>query len=134
APSSAGRDPDPAGRLPAPPGGPQRRAVPAAPPPGAARPPRERPPRRRWSARRIVLLVALVLVGLAVLFVLYGMWRYGRVDRVPVADVLSTGGSGTNYLIVGSDTREGFDPNDPNAGAVLGDGTADPGAGERSDT
>jgi LCP family protein required for cell wall assembly len=44
---------------------------------------------------------------------------------------LDTGGSGTNYLIVGSDSRAGVNPNDPNAGAIIG---ADAPAGQRSDT
>jgi LCP family protein required for cell wall assembly len=73
------------------------------------------------------------VVLLFVLFVAYGFWQFNQVERVAVADVLSPGGGGgTNYLIVGSDSREGFDPNAPNAGAVLGEG-AD-GAGQRSDT
>ena len=36
-----------------------------------------------------------------------------------------------NYLLVGSDTREGADPDDPNAGAI---GDADDAVGRRSDT
>ena len=36
-----------------------------------------------------------------------------------------------NYLLVGSDTREGADPDDPNAGAI---GDADDAVGARSDT
>lgn len=79
------------------------------------------------------MLTALaVLVALLLGFLLFMLWQFNRIERVPVADALSTGGTGTNYLIVGSDSREGFDPNDPNAGAVLGEG-AD-GSGQRSDT
>jgi LCP family protein required for cell wall assembly len=44
--------------------------------------------------------------------------------------VLSSGGAGTNYLIVGSDTREGIDETDPNAGAFIGSTVT----GERTDT
>ncbi len=73
-----------------------------------------------------------VLAALLVFFVLFMLWQFNRIERVPVGDSLATGGAGTNYLIVGSDSREGFDANSPNAGAVLGDG-AD-GAGQRSDT
>jgi LCP family protein required for cell wall assembly len=55
------------------------------------------------------------------LFFLFGWWQYNRIDRVDVGDVLSpAGGGGTNYLIVGSDSREGIDPDDPNAGAFVG--------------
>ena len=53
---------------------------------------------------------------------------WNRIDRVDVSAVLSDGGSGTNYLIVGSDSRENLqegDPGfDPNAGPE----------GQRSDT
>jgi len=53
---------------------------------------------------------------------------WNRIDRVDVSEVLSHGGSGTNYLIVGSDSRENLqkgDPGfDPNASA----------GGQRSDT
>jgi len=73
-----------------------------------------------------------VLVALLVAFLLFMLWQFSRIERVEVGDVLSPEGSGTNYLIVGSDSREGFDPNAPNAGAVMGDG-AD-GSGQRSDT
>ncbi|MBK5224039.1 MAG: LCP family protein [Acidimicrobiia bacterium] len=134
----ARRDADPRGRLPAapPPGAPSRMAVSAPPIPIEPHPvqPSRGAGRRRWSARRIALVAILVLLGCVVFFLLYGLWQFSRIERVPVADVLSSGGSGTNYLIVGSDSREGFDPNDPNAGAVLGDGAGEPGAGERSDT
>jgi LCP family protein required for cell wall assembly len=55
---------------------------------------------------------------------------FNRIEKVPVASVLSSGGDGTNYLIVGSDTRDlgaledaGLDP----AGFMEG-------GGQRSDT
>jgi LCP family protein required for cell wall assembly len=78
-------------------------------------------------------VVVLILLALALGFTLFMLWQFNRIERVPVSGVLSSGGTGTNYLIVGSDSRDGFDPNDPNAGAVLGDGAAD-GSGQRSDT
>lgn len=74
------------------------------------------------------------VLGLVLLFVLYAFVQFQRMDRVDVAHVLSpASATGTNYLIVGSDSRDGFDPNDPTAGAVLGGGTADDPT-ERSDT
>jgi LCP family protein required for cell wall assembly len=55
-----------------------------------------------------------VLIGLVVLLVLLLAGAYfwansifNRIERVEVSEVLSTGGNGTNYLIVGSDAREG---------------------------
>lgn len=74
----------------------------------------------------VVLLVAGVgLIG-------YGYTKFNSIERVDLASVLADGGGGTNYLIVGSDTRDGVSPDDPNAGAILGDDTV--GGPERSDT
>jgi LCP family protein required for cell wall assembly len=75
----------------------------------------------------IAALLLLVVVG----FFAYGFAQYRGIERVAAGDALSAGGSGTNYLIVGSDTREGVDPGDPNAGAIIGDGTE---TGQRADT
>jgi LCP family protein required for cell wall assembly len=56
---------------------------------------------------------------------------YQKLERIPVSDVLSEGaGNGTNYLIVGTDTREGLDPGMDNADVVIGGGVS----GSRSDT
>ncbi|QGG95115.1 LCP family protein [Actinomarinicola tropica] len=130
-PAEGGDQGPPAGDRPPP----RRVAAPSRPsgaPGPADRPARPRR-RRRWGPRRIALSAVVALLGLFLLFVLFGLWQFQRVDRVAVGSVLSpAGGGGANYLIVGSDSREGFDPNDPNAGAVLGEG-AD-GSGQRSDT
>jgi LCP family protein required for cell wall assembly len=96
------------------------------------------PTRRRRGGRRRPARIALALVGVAVAlvfaFVVFGLVQWVRMDRVAVASVLSpASGTGTNYLIVGSDSREGFDPSDPNAAAVLGDNTAAD-TSQRSDT
>jgi LCP family protein required for cell wall assembly len=77
-----------------------------------------------------------VLTALLVLFVplalfLFGWWQFSKIERVEVGDVLSAGGGGgTNYLIVGSDSREGIDPDDPNSGAFIGSEVT----GARTDT
>jgi LCP family protein required for cell wall assembly len=115
APSRPGTEPDPV----APPG----RSV-----------PRAEPPHRRIRPGRLALVVVAVLAVLLLGFVLFGLWQWVRMDRVAVGSVLSpASGTGTNYLMVGSDSREGFSPDDPNAGAVLGDGTAGD-TSQRSDT
>jgi LCP family protein required for cell wall assembly len=124
----------PAPVLPPPPGPPGTpppgRGRPTVPPPGGSPAGRGRARRRR----RIAAAAGLVLLALVVGMVGYGLVQYRGLERVAVGDALSpAGGGGTNYLIVGSDSREGFDPNDPNAGAVLGDDTTSDG-GERSDT
>jgi LCP family protein required for cell wall assembly len=79
---------------------------PLRPPDGRGAP---RAPRRRRKIRwlRIVLLVLLaylvILVGVPVL-------SWSRVEKVPFAPSgeRPTGGAGTNYLVVGSDSREGL--------------------------
>lgn len=71
--------------------------------------------------------IVLLAVGLA-----WANWKFSQIERVDVGQVLdAAGGGGTNYLIVGSDSREGIDSDEPNAGAIIGEGA--PG-GQRSDT
>jgi LCP family protein required for cell wall assembly len=74
-----------------------------------------------------LIFAVLVVLGLIGGY-LWARSVWNRIDRVEVSEVLSDDGSGTNYLIVGSDSRAnlgegdaGFDPN-----ATAG--------GERSDT
>jgi LCP family protein required for cell wall assembly len=74
-----------------------------------------------------VLGFVALLVGGALLLA----WvQFNRIERVAVADVLSPGGAGTNYLIVGSDSREGIEADDPNAGAFIAEAVD----GARTDT
>jgi len=72
------------------------------------------------------VLVALVVVGTLG----FGWWQFSNIERVDVGPVLTSPRTGVNYLVVGLDTREGIDPDAPDAGAFL-DG---PIAGERADT
>lgn len=76
--------------------------------------------------------VALVLALLAAGGLLWGYQQFRSIERVELADVLASA-DGTNYLIVGSDTRNGISAEDPNASAILGPG-AEGGEPERSDT
>lgn len=108
----------------------------------AARPPAGPRRRRRWPRllrlRRPKLRWIFAFVGLLPLLLVVGGFLYanhvfGKVDRVQVGEVLDpVGGGGTNYLIVGSDSRE--------AVAAAGEDNPDvqPGgeapAGQRSDT
>ena len=67
-------------------------------------------PKKRSRRRRLLRLTAICL-PLLLLAVLVGGYLYAnavfnRIDKVEVGDVLAGGGSGTNYLIVGSDSRE----------------------------
>jgi LCP family protein required for cell wall assembly len=61
----------------------------------------------------------------------YVYWVTGQFLRADLA--LDSAGSREprNYLVIGSDSRDNVDPNDPNAGALLGPGEP---AGKRSDT
>ena len=75
-----------------------------------------------------VLLVLLLVFG-ATIF--WAHSKFESIETVDLSNVLATE-NGTNYLIVGSDTRDGISPDDPNAGAIIGDDTI--GSPERSDT
>ncbi len=77
----------------------------------------------------------LAVVGAMVLFVVaalaFGWWQFSRIERVQIGSLAPAVGGATNYLIVGSDSREGIGEEDPNAGAFLG-GEAP--SGQRTDT
>ena len=116
---------------------PVTKAPPARPTPAARQPDTEARRDRRWppsrrTVKRTLVGIVLVLALFAAGGLLYGYQQFRSIERVELADVLATG-NGTNYLIVGSDTRTGISPDDPNASAILGPG-AEGGEPERSDT
>jgi LCP family protein required for cell wall assembly len=78
-----------------------------------------------------VILAMIVLAPIALLAGL-GWWQFSQIPKVDVASSLSAGGarSGTNYLLVGIDSREGIDASDPNSGAFI----AGEVSGSRTDT
>lgn len=83
--------------------------------------------RRRWG-RWIIAFVLLAIVGVA----LWVLLTFNRLERVPTNGALTPdGGAFTNYLIVGTDSREGITEDNPLAPVILGDGTV---VGERTDT
>jgi polyisoprenyl-teichoic acid--peptidoglycan teichoic acid transferase len=61
----------------------------------------------------------------------YLFWVTGQFLRVSVPLDAAGSKEPRNYLVIGSDSRANVDPNDPNAGALLGPGEP---AGKRSDT
>jgi LCP family protein required for cell wall assembly len=89
--------------------------------------------RRSWLQRlaigsgvllTIFCLAAASLVG-------YVFWATGRFARADLTLDSAGANQPRNYLIIGSDSRDNVDPNDPSAGAFLGPGEP---AGKRSDT
>lgn len=86
----------------------QPSAVPPARPPTTPKPPRQRRPgrARRWAFGILatLLLVVVVVVGTLTYFVS----RIAKVDAVRDYAGRPAAGAGTNWLVVGSDSREGL--------------------------
>jgi LCP family protein required for cell wall assembly len=135
--SAVGQAPPPRGGVdapaPPPPGAPPLIPPGPAPEPAPAPTPRPKPStapdgKSRWPRRRklkwllvICLLLPIVLIAAGLI---YADIKFRQIQRVPVGSLLDSGGSGTNILIVGSDSRATED-NPTAAGDV---------AGQRSDT
>ncbi|MEL6984640.1 MAG: LCP family protein [Actinomycetota bacterium] len=74
-----------------------------------------------------MLSVIVLLAG----FVAWEVYRFGQIPRIDVPSVSAAGdGEVANWLLVGTDSRDGIDPSDPNAGAFLGEVVT----GTRTDT
>ncbi|MBK1788226.1 LCP family protein [Prauserella cavernicola] len=102
---------------------------PHQPPPGGERPAPPKPKRRRWSFGKVLMCLLLVFV----LF-LGAVWAYlefsiNRIDALPGEyEGRPAAAAGTNWLIVGSDSRAGLDADQQ---AELSTGDA---GGQRTDT
>ena len=113
--------PQPTMRAPVPPRGPEA-------PPRRPMPPERPPRRRRWSFGKVLLSLLMVFVVF-----LAGVWIYlefsiNRIDALADYEGRPAAAEGTNWLIVGSDSRAGLDPEDE---ARLSTGDT---AGQRTDT
>ncbi len=127
----------PPGQRPSPPGqaGEPRAYAPddrrGSPPPSAPprRPRADRPWYRRLRWRRVFAVIAVLLVLGLVGGFLYARSIFNRIERVEVSESLTSAENGTNYLIVGSDSRE----NVTEEGDAGFNGSEAPG-GQRADT
>lgn len=89
-------------------------------PPGA-----HRPRRRRWPW----VLGILVLLMLIPAYLGVSAWfTWSGVEKLELSDVTVGSARATNYLVVGTDSREGVDADVDNAGVIFGS------EGERTDT
>src|ERR1044071_1224831 len=82
-------------------------------------------PRRTWAQRLIVAIGVIVVLGGATAAGAGGCFgvRFAQIDRVrDIALKATAKGQPANYLIVGTDSRAGLDPDDPDAGGFLGGG------------
>lgn len=80
------------------------------------------PVRRGRRALRLGLVAVLALLLLIVGFVAWEVRRFAGIPRVEVASVQPAGdGEVANWLLVGTDSRDGIAADDPNAGAFLGE-------------
>lgn len=97
--------------------------------PDQARPSRVRRRRRRWP---LVLFLLLALVALAVVIPLFIANRtFNNIARVEISDALAEPlPAGTNMLLIGTDSRDGIEQDNANAGVILGGEVV----GQRSDT
>ncbi len=84
---------------------------------------------RRWLVR-VVGLLTIAALGVVVVISLAAWSSWRGVDRVELSAVMARSSSGTNYLIVGTDSREGISADQPNAGAIIGSKVS----GERTDS
>lgn len=76
-------------------------------PPG--RPPGRRRPRYGLRRFLVVLLVLLLAYAGAMIWAINGVWAsIDRVESTPTADGRPEGGAGTNFVLVGTDSREGL--------------------------
>ena len=82
---------------------------------------RRRLRKRRPRLKTIVVIAVALLLLLPVGSFVFGWLQFSKIPSVNVSAALSPLGSrsGTNYLIVGTDSRVGIDSNDPNSGAFL---------------
>ena len=99
--------------------------------PVAAAPPVRTPRRRLWKTLKAVAGLVLVLAVVAAGLVAWGLRQFQQLETVDVAGVDPEPVDGAvNWLLVGTDSRDGITSADTNAGAFLGEEVT----GNRTDT
>lgn len=76
----------------------------------------------------IVVVSALLVVAVGAA---WGFWSFTRISRVDLDLAQAEQSEPRNFLVVGSDSREGISADDPDAGGMLGEGAP---AGRRADS
>lgn len=94
--------------------------LPTAPPP---QPPRDR--RRKWPW---IVGAVFVLLLLPLYLLVSAWWTWAGVDKLDLSEVTTGSATATNYLVVGTDSRDGVAADIENAGVIFGS------EGERTDT
>ncbi len=115
--------------------------LPGAIPPGASAPDEAaysrrsvQRPTRSWFERGVLALgvvgITTSLTGAGVMA--WGLDKYENISSLEIGSVeAAEAGEPSNWLLVGTDSREGIDPDDPGAGVFLGEGAPE---GKRTDT
>jgi polyisoprenyl-teichoic acid--peptidoglycan teichoic acid transferase len=91
--------------------------------------------RRTWVERLVLSagVIATVISLLSASVLAWGLDKWNAIDAFDFGDNVGEAevGEPANWLLVGSDSRDGIDASDPNAGVILGEGVPD---GKRTDT
>ncbi len=91
------------------------------------------PTRRTWGQRFAILfgVLATVCTLLAAGVLAWGISRFESIEQVEIASIdPAPSGEASNWLLVGTDTRDGISEDDPNAAVFIGE----PVSGKRTDT
>lgn len=101
------------------------------------RPVRPKRPRRSWVERTLLTFGSIATVGcLLVASVLaWALQAFEAIETVEIDSVeQAVAGEPSNWLLVGTDSREGIDEDDPGAGVFIGGDPSELPTGKRTDT
>lgn len=98
---------------------------------------RQRGPHRSWVERLLLTIGIVATTGcLLVAGVLtWALQKFEAIETVEIASVeQAAAGEPANWLLVGTDSRDGIDDSDPNAGVFIGGDPSELPSGKRTDT